>query len=343
VAACFQCGAQLPATFLACPSCGRLKHSDTLNQQAKLAQEALKEGDFQKALFAWRSVLDLLPVGSLQYEKVQAMISGLSQKVDVEDAKGRPSEKGSKKLAAGGAAGVALAFLAKFKIAILFFLGKAKVLLMGLTKVGTLMSMLVSLGVYWTVWGWKFALGLVVSIYIHEMGHVAMLHRYGMQANAPMFIPGVGAFVRMKQAPTNSREESRTGLAGPVWGLGAALASYLLYLASGQPFWAAIAHTGAWINLFNLMPIHPLDGGRGFQALSHRQKIISVVVMGVLWCITKEGLLVLMILLTLFKTVQKTSTLEHDNGAFFEYLFLLVTLSVLCKIPVPVTKTIVKT
>src|SRR3989454_12639768 len=81
--------------------------------------------------------------------------------------------------------------------------------------------MLLSAGVYWAAWGWKFALGVVLSIYVHEMGHVQALQRYGIKATAPMFIPGVGAVVRLKQYPASPREDARVGLAGPLGGLGA--------------------------------------------------------------------------------------------------------------------------
>src|SRR5439155_20796972 len=151
--------------------------------------------------------------------------------------------------------------------AIGLLLWKLKALLLGLTKGTTLFSMLLSLGVYWTAWGWKFALGLVLSIYVHEMGHVAALRRYGIRASAPMFIPGVGAVIRAQQSPANPIEDARVGLAGPIWGLGAALASLGLYLVTDWPICLAMARVGAWINLFNLLPLWPLDGGRGFQSL----------------------------------------------------------------------------
>src|ERR1035437_4631322 len=81
---------------------------------------------------------------------------------------------------------------------LLLALTKGKFLLLGLTKMGTLLTMLASLGVYWAMYGWAFALGLVVSIYTHEMGHVAAIRRYGFPASAPMFIPGFGAFIQLR-------------------------------------------------------------------------------------------------------------------------------------------------
>src|SRR5690349_22006017 len=104
--------------------------------------------------------------------------------------------------------------------------------------------MLASIGLYWALYGWKFGLGFVLSIYIHEMGHVTALARYGIPATPPMFIPGFGAFVRLKAYPANPGEDARTGLAGPLWGLGAALAAMGVSIATGSDLWAAIARTG---------------------------------------------------------------------------------------------------
>src|SRR3989475_7787557 len=95
-----------------------------------------------------------------------------------------------------------------------------------------------------------------------------------------MFIPGVGAFIRLKQYPTDRREDARVGLAGPVWGAGAAAAAYAVYFATHAGIWGAIAHVGAFINLFNLVPVWQLDGGRGFRALTRPQRWIATGVIG---------------------------------------------------------------
>ena len=105
-------------------------------------------------------------------------------------------------------------------------LGKLKFLLLGLTKATTLLSMLAFAGLYWNIFGWPMAIGLVVSIYIHEIGHVVELKRAGIEATAPMFIPGIGALIQSKRYPDDPKVEARIGLAGPVWGLGAALVAF---------------------------------------------------------------------------------------------------------------------
>src|SRR6202140_3907391 len=123
----------------------------------------------------------------------------------------QPTGEGKKKRGLIGTIG---ALLLKFKTLGLVILTKGKLVLLGLTKLNTLLSMLVSIGFYWALYGWKFGLGFVLSIYVHEMGHVMALARYGIPASPPMLIPGFGAFVRLKAYPALPGEDARVGLAG---------------------------------------------------------------------------------------------------------------------------------
>ena len=121
------------------------------------------------------------------------------------------------------------------------------------------------------------------------MGHVAALRRSGIPASAPLFIPGLGAFVRLHMSPPDARTDARIRLAGPVWGLGAAVAAYLAYLATGAPIWAAITHVRAFLNLFNLLPIWQFDGGRGFHALTRTQRGIAAAFVAGAWAVRTKG------------------------------------------------------
>jgi Zn-dependent protease len=156
---------------------------------------------------------------------------------------------------------VAGAFLLKFGKAALLLLPKAKLL----TTSGT---MLVSLAAYSLIWGWKFALGFVLLLFVHEMGHVIQLRREGIPASAPMFIPFLGAVVTAKSLGDDATAEARVGLAGPVLGTLGALALLPVAITTGQDFWYALVFTGLFLNLFNLLPVVPLDGGRAMAALS---------------------------------------------------------------------------
>src|SRR6266487_4330085 len=170
-------------------------------------------------------------------------------------------------------------------------------------------------------------LGVVLSIYVHEMGHVQALQRYGIKATAPMFIPGVGAVVRLKQYPADRREDARVGLAGPIWGLGAAVVAYAVYRATGSGIWGAIAHFGAWVNLFNLLPVWQLDGGRGFRALTRGQRWIAAAMIGAMWLVTGEGLLVLLGLAAAASAGFTEGADQPDPTILVQYGLLVVLLS----------------
>lgn len=161
---------------------------------------------------------------------------------------------------AGGAVAAIAVLLGKFK-AVLFLLPKIKVL-------STSATMLVSVAAYALIWGWSFAFGFVVLLFVHEMGHVIQLRREGIKATAPLFIPFMGAFVGMKQMPQNAAAEARVGLAGPILGSLAAVVPLVIWKLTGNVFWEALAFTGFFLNLFNLLPVLPLDGGRAMAALS---------------------------------------------------------------------------
>ena len=331
---CPQCGSEIGPAHLACPLCHRLVHAQRLTQLAADAQAAAQRSQNAEALRLWREALDLLPPNSNQYAVIVRKIEALGRiAAPSAGSPSQPPSTGLRKLGAGGAA-IGL-LLWKLKFIVLFVATKAKLLLLGLTKAGTFFSMFLAFGVYWAAFGWPFALGLVLSIYIHEMGHVEALRRYGFKATAPMFIPGLGALIRLRQHPVNSREDARIGLAGPTWGLAAALAAYAIWLVSHRPIWGAIAHFGAWINLFNLLPIGSLDGGRGIRALSRGQAWALVLTIGATWFFAGEGLLLLLAVLAIAAALAKPPSIEGDPAMLGLFIFLVVVLSFLSRINIP--------
>ena len=229
-----------------------------------------------------------------------------------------------------GPFGAIAAAALKFKTAIFLLLTKAKFLLVGLSQLKTLLSMFAFFGVYWALYGWKFAAGFVMGIYIHEMGHVWMLRRYGLNASAPMFIPGFGAFISLYQSPANVGEDARIGLAGPVWGAGAAIAALLLYGVNHDPVVLAIARTTAFLNLFNLLPVWTLDGGRAFRALDLRQRWYWIGLAALLWYLTRQGLYLLLLIGALYRVFwAKDHARQPDQRAFLEFAALLALLGAL--------------
>jgi Zn-dependent protease len=148
---------------------------------------------------------------------------------------------------------------------------KLKVVLLALPKLklfSTSASMLVSVVAYQLIFGWAFAVGFVLLLLLHELGHVFQLRREGIQASAPMFIPFLGAVISAKSLGNDAAAEARVGLAGPILGSIATLVPLGLWLATGEEFWRALAFIGFFLNLFNLLPVLPLDGGRAMAAVS---------------------------------------------------------------------------
>ena len=137
----------------------------------------------------------------------------------------------------------------------------------------------VSIGAYALLFPVWFAVGIVVLIWVHEMGHVLQLRREGIPASAPMFIPFLGAFVAMKQMPKDALAEARVGLAGPVLGTLGGLATLGLYAATREPLFLGLAYFNFIINLFNLAPLLPLDGGRAVGAMSPAFQVVGLVAM----------------------------------------------------------------
>lgn len=141
------------------------------------------------------------------------------------------------------------------------------------------LSMMLMVVVYTYMYGWKYAIGLVLLLFIHEMGHLTASRRLGIDTSLPMFIPFVGAIIQMKEAPKDAKTESIVGIAGPLYG---ALAAFIC-LFVGQLFdsaiFLALAYFGFLLTVFNLIPAHPLDGGRIVTAISLKLWVVGIPVM----------------------------------------------------------------
>jgi Zn-dependent protease len=350
VQTCAACGTELAPTLLSCPSCRRLVHTDRLKALAEAAESAERDDNPSLALASWQEAITLLPRGTRQYAMIAERISRLGRQVEsspVRSPAARPSSdtptaalgngqsasSGWSKGAASGVAGTLALAAWKFKFVAFMVLSKGKLLLLGLTKASTFLSMFAMVGVYWTAFGFWFALGLVLSIYIHEMGHVAALTRYGVPASAPLFIPGLGAVIRLRQEFTDPRQDARVALAGPTWGLGAAIFCALVFTATHEKIWAALAQFGAFINLFNLLPIWQIDGGRVFRSLNRPQRWLAATALATAWAITEDGLLLLLMLVAAARALFDKPSDRPDRGALVHYIALVAALSLLAFAP----------
>lgn len=184
------------------------------------------------------------------------------------------------------------------------FFGKLKVLLWPILKflpviLKTGGTMVLSIWLYAMNWGWWFAAGFVVLIFVHECGHLVAARQFGLKVGAPVFIPFMGAFIALKDAPRNAWIEACVGIGGPLLGaLGAGLCE-VLFLLTGQPLFRALAYSGFFLNLFNLAPIGFLDGGRIATALSPWLWVVGLVIVGAMAFTHPNFLLILILVMSL--------------------------------------------
>lgn len=178
---------------------------------------------------------------------------------------------------------------------------KALILFLTTLKLGKVLlsvgSMLVTIWIYTTIYGLPFAAGFVGLILVHELGHYAAARQRGLDVGLPMFIPFLGAWITLKDRPVDSETEAYVAYAGPFIGTLAAFAVYFLARAQDSDLLMALAYAGFMINLFNLIPLSPLDGGRITQILSPRIWFLGVPLLVALFFYFPSPLLILIAVL----------------------------------------------
>jgi len=186
-------------------------------------------------------------------------------------------------------AGIGIFLLAKFKWALA---------LLKWTKFGgTLVTMMVSLGAYAALYGWKFGVAVVYLIFVHEMGHVVAAKIKKIETSPAFFIPFVGALISIKERPRDAATEAFLAYGGPLAGLISFLPAVVLYETTKEPFWALVVFLGAMINLFNLLPVTPLDGGRIVSVLSTKIWLIGLVMLAAYAFTTHSPLMVIILIM----------------------------------------------
>jgi Zn-dependent protease len=140
-------------------------------------------------------------------------------------------------------------------------------------------TMLLSLAVYATIWGWPYAAGFIALLFAHEMGHFVAARQRGLNVGAPTFIPFVGAWIELKEQPHDVATEAYVAMGGPLVGTLAAVLVYVWGRAEESSLLLAIAYAGLFLNLFNLLPMSPLDGGRITAIISPRVWLIGAPIM----------------------------------------------------------------
>jgi Zn-dependent protease len=216
---------------------------------------------------------------------------------------GAPAPKSRRRGVRSATAGSAalLAILSKFQtLLVLLKVGKFT---------GTFLTMIVSIAAYAAFFGVPFALGLVVLLFVHEMGHWVVLRAKGVAASAPVFIPFIGAVVAMRGRPRNVKDEAEIGIGGPIAGTGAALltgiAGALAPAGTTQNFLYALGYAGLLLNLFNLIPVSPLDGGRIVAALSRWAWPLGLAILVAFFFLHPNGVLLLILVLGGLETLSR--------------------------------------
>ncbi len=208
---------------------------------------------------------------------------------------------------------VAGALILKFGKGALLLLPKLKVLT-------TASSMLLSIAAYSLIWGWKFAAGFVALLFVHEMGHVIQMRREGVKPSWMVFVPFLGAAVGARSLGGSALAEARIGLAGPILGSLATAALLPVASATGDDFWSALAFVGFFLNLFNLLPIVPLDGGRAMAAMAPWMWFVGFGVTVTLMFLWPNPILILIVLLGGLELWRRWKSRRHGmdgNAAYY--------------------------
>src|ERR1700761_2588726 len=252
---CPECSLWLPPMTLSCPECHTIVYASHLRGLGQLAMSQEREQAWPQARETWRQMLQWLPEGGEQSQKVAAHLATIEERIQAGEQRAATWKKRLGPLAP-----------------VAFFLLKAKTFLFALLKFKFLLSFVAFFGLYWALFGWKFGLGFAVSILIHELGHYVAARRRGLKAELPVFLPGLGAYVRWYSMGISLDTLSSIALAGPFAGLLAAATCAGIYFYTRVEVWSAMSHAGAWLNLINLVPVLGLDGAQATHALNRMQR-----------------------------------------------------------------------
>ena len=293
-----------------CDQCHALVHSEKLDQLAGEAKTLEAKGDLRQARERWLMGLPLLPSDSRQANWSQQHARSLDAHAD--RILPPPSEnKWVQKLGPAGPVAVLLA--------------KGKFVLTALFKLKFLLSFAAFIGVYWAAFGIKIGVGFAVLILLHEMGHFIDVKRRGLPAEMPVFLPGLGAYVRWQALGVPLETRAAISLAGPLAGFFAAVACAVLWWQTGNPLWAALARVGATLNLLNLIPVWMLDGGQAVLALSKMERVILLTACLALWLVLGENMFFLVALGAGYQVFFAGNLPLHPSRATVVYFIALLT------------------
>jgi Zn-dependent protease len=305
----------LPLGALACPACHSLVHGAELDGLAREGRALEAKGEFAQARELWSRALTLLPHDSKQSEWVKDKINVLGTRQNAGDsADAKPYHAWARRLGPMGPIAIVLA--------------KSKGLLLAIFKLKFLFSFLSFIALYVAMLGWRYGVGIAVCILIHEMGHFVDIKRRGLPAEMPVFLPGLGAYVKWNALGVTRGQIAQISLAGPLAGWIAAACCYLLYAHTGDPLWAALARTGAVLNVLNLIPVWILDGGKAADPLGMVGRTGLLAAALAVWLYSGETIFFLVSAGVVWRLFTRDKPGQDDWGVWLYYVALLGALGV---------------
>jgi Zn-dependent protease len=265
---CSRCAGILQPGALACDSCHALVHAASLDQLAASARLYEEGHELIKARDIWLNALELLPADSAQAEWIRGNTKRL-------DALAAGATAANVTVTGATQAGTRHPWARRLgplaPLAVVLANGK---FLFALFKLKFLLSLGTFVAFYWALFGMKFGIGFAILILVHEMGHFVDIKRRGLPADMPVFLPGLGAYVRWAAVGVSVQTRAFVSLAGPLAGCIGAAVCALLWMKTGDSLWIGLAGVSALLNVLNLIPIWVLDGGQAIAALDKTERII---------------------------------------------------------------------
>lgn len=286
-----------------------------MEQLAAHARSLEAHGDWQEARERWLACLPLLPPQSQQAVWIRDHIRQLEAGKPLAQAQpGHATPQWVKRLGPLAPIGLLLA--------------KLKTFLLAIFKFKFLLSFAAYIGLYWAAFGWKFGIGIAVLVFLHEMGHFIDIKRRGLPVDMPVFLPGLGAYVRWQAMGVTLETRAAVSLAGPLAGFLSSAVCLLLLYQTGNGIWGALARTGAWFNALNLAPVWILDGGSAAYALSKIQRALILVVSAAIGYALGEGVFFLVTAGAAWRLFTHDAPEEPSTGITAYFLAVLTALAV---------------
>lgn len=299
--------------MLACGHCRALVHGEELNRLAAQAKQLEAQGRLHEARELWVQARLLLPPLSKQADWIKQHVAEL-ERAAAEAGIPEPENKWVNRLGPVGPVAILLA--------------KGKALFALVFKLKFLVSFAAFLGVYWSLYGPKFGVGFAVLILIHELGHLIDVKRRGLPAEMPVFLPGLGAYVRWQALGVSLETRAAIALAGPLAGLLASFGCLLIWQYGLDPIWGALGRASAWLNILNLIPVWMLDGGQAAAALSKAERMVLLTAALGLWFVLGQDVYLLVAAGATYRLFTKDFPSEPSRWTTIYFLAVLALLGV---------------